>query len=244
MGWPNERKEILMKILVNGPSVARGNGSWPYILQDQIGCDIVNLAQAGCGNEYIYATTISELAQRQYDLVIVMWTDFRRMDVKVKDIKQFADTIYTSEYQSLQNDWPGKIIFPVNDQDYVEKDWIFGCGYINNHGESVKKFFGEFYKHTDYESHYYRSLTKILGLQSILKSMNQPYLFCSVREIKDLKSHSHIYNLLDQTAMIGQTPHKIAGEINSWADETHPGPEAHTEFVKSIISNLKERNLL
>ena len=237
-----------MKILVNGPSVARGAGSWPYILQEQleenIECDIINLAQAGAGNEYIYATTIAELAQRKYDLVMVMWCDFRRFDVKVRDITKFSDTTYTSLYQSRQNDWPSKVIWPENDQDYVEKDWVFGCGYINNEGESVRTLFDEFYKHTDYESHYHRGLTKIIGLQGVLKSMNQPYLFCSVRELKDLRVNSHLYDMIDKQNLVLQTPHKIAGEIDSWADETHPGPEAHTEFVKYLVANLKERNLV
>jgi len=237
-----------VKILVNGPSVARGAGSWPYILQEQleenIECDIINLAQAGAGNEYIYATTIAELAQRKYDLVMVMWCDFRRFDVKVKDITKFNDTTYTSLYQSKQNDWPSKVIWPENDQDYVEKDWVFGCGYINGDGESLKPLFKEFYDHTDYESHYHRSLTRIIGLQGILKSMNQPYLFCSVRELKDLRVNSHLYEMIDKRNLVLQTPHKIAGEIDSWADETHPGPAAHTEFVKYLVANLRERNLV
>lgn len=72
-----------MNILVSGPSPARGKGTWPYLLQERTNSELVNLAQAGAGNDYIYSSVMEELALRKYDLVIVMWSDFRRLDIKL-----------------------------------------------------------------------------------------------------------------------------------------------------------------
>ena len=58
-----------MKILVNGSSISRGPESWPYRLQEATGCDLLNLAQASCGYDYVFETTVTELAQESYDLV-------------------------------------------------------------------------------------------------------------------------------------------------------------------------------
>ena len=118
-------------ILVNGDSFSRGNISWAY----QLGIpqsDIVNLAQSGAGNNYICDTTIVELSKRTYDYVLIMWTSLDRYDLQIEDVSQFSKTFYTSQYQSSVNDWVEKIIDPVNDQDFVQKNWIFGCGHINN----------------------------------------------------------------------------------------------------------------
>ena len=120
-----------MRILVNGTSISRGPETWPYYIEEKLGTQIVNLAQAGSGNTYLHESTVSELGERPYDLVIIQWAYVNRLDFRVHDIAKFRDSTYTSEFQAKQNDWKGKVIIPVNDQDYVQKNWIFGCGYIN-----------------------------------------------------------------------------------------------------------------
>ena len=62
-----------MKILVNGGSISRGPGSWPYCIESELNAKLVNLSQSGSGNTYIHETTIAELAQRNYDLVLIQW---------------------------------------------------------------------------------------------------------------------------------------------------------------------------
>jgi hypothetical protein len=237
-----------MNILVGGPSPSRGEGTWPYLLQEYTGGNLVNLSQAGAGNDYIYSSVMEELAVRKYDLVVIMWSDFRRLDVKVSNINHFNTTQYTSEYQRKQNDWPSKVIYPVNDQDYVDPNWVFGCGYINtgnSESQTLANLFENYYKYTDYNSHYLRGLTRILGMQGFLKSMDIPYQFCFVRELRDLKTYPELYNLLDQSAMVNDiTVHTYATQLNSWFDPTHPGAEAHKLYVKDIINNLKQRKLL
>jgi hypothetical protein len=65
-----------------------------------------------------------------------MWSGLQRVDVQVEDINLFDQTVYTSYSQSKLNDWPEKIVYPINDQDYVEKNWVFCCN--NMHDEYLQ----------------------------------------------------------------------------------------------------------
>jgi len=232
-----------LKILANGPSVARGPGSWPYLLQEHYGADLVNLSQSGAGNTYILETTVSELAQRSYDLVAIMWTDLRRIDFKVKNIDYFSDTIYTSRYQKAQNDWPEKIVEPINDQDYVPDDWVFGSGYINTKDRCLIELFDAYYRHTDLNSQYSSSLIKMISMQSVLKQRNIPYVFCGVRPLARLERFDYLYDQLDWNNIINDfTPHHVAERDNCWEEDgLHPGPAAHREFADHMIRHLNER---
>ena len=186
------------KLLVNGCSFSRGPNSWPYWLS---GYDVVNLAQSGAGNTYMHDTTISELTNRSYDFVIVMWTGIHRIDIKVADISLFSKSPYTSQYQHQQNDWAEKIVIPINDQDYVEKDWVFGCGYINK-DPAIRdsKIFEQIYKHVDERQFCYGTLIKMISLQNFLKQMRIPYLFTFYQDYEQiLKMHPALYSALDQT---------------------------------------------
>ena len=71
-----------MKILVNGPSVTLGKDSWTHRLEEKTGFEIVNFSRINAGNKYIHDSTILEISQRKYDLVIISWTYFARMDVR------------------------------------------------------------------------------------------------------------------------------------------------------------------
>ena len=234
-----------MNILVNGPSVSRGPGSWPYLLQEHYNADLVNLSQAGAGNTYIHETTIAELAQRSYDLVAIMWGDQQRLDIKVKNIDYFHDTIYTSKFQKATNDWPEKIVEPVNDQDYVQDNWVFGCGYINTKDPCLVELFDSYYQHTDTDSRYFSSIIKMISLQGVLKNLGVKYVFCGTRTLPLLKRYEHLYNLLDWNCIINDlTPHHVAYLKNSWEeDQLHPGSVAHREFADHMIAHLRQHIL-
>jgi len=238
-----------MNILVNGTSISRGEGSWPYYLMDKLPADkfnLVNLAQAGSGNTYIHDSTLEEVACRPYDLVIIQWTYANRFDIRVKDIKNFSDTEYTSDYQSRQNDWPSKVIWPINDQDYVQKNWIFGCGYINqNKNDSIGKVFKEYYRVTKRSDQISASLIKIITLQNTLKAMNVPYLFTSYRPLPSIRRFEHLYKLIDwDNFFSGPHLHKIAKDNNQIDDTLHPYPEAHVSYADVLYNDLIERKLI
>jgi hypothetical protein len=228
-----------MNILVNGSSFSQGETSWPTLLQQELECDLVNLSVAGCGNEYIHETTIAELAQRKYDRVIIMWSPFDRRDFKVNDVYKFTTT-YTSKYQSTQNDWPAKSIHPVNDQDYVEKDWVFGCGYLNKDPDPMlEDLFGGYYRHTDRWQQFHSNLIRVISLQGFLKSINQPYLFTFARQFRQFPRFEHLYNLLDWDNIYTNDLQDICKEHNWFnPDGIHPSPEAHKYYAQEIIKLL------
>lgn len=230
-----------MKILVNGGSLSRGPGSWPYVVQQELNADMVNLSQAGAGITYVHESTIAELCRRKYDLVLLQWPPAIRLDYKVKDIDQFNQTIFTSNYQSQQNDWPEKVVYPINDQDYVEKDWVFGCGYILNHDQSLKTLFDPLYTHTSHNEHMYHMLIKLVSMQSYLKLNNIPYLFLFTRSLKLLPRFDHLNQQLDQSNMF-QDLHlpELSAELNSWdEDGLHPGKHAYEVYAHAVLLKIK-----
>lgn len=232
-----------MNILVNGSSFSRGPGSWPYIVQRTLDSELVNLSVAGAGTTYIHETTISELAQRNYDLTIIMWPPFDRVDFKVKDIEPFNGTIYNSLNQSLRNDWPDKVIWPVNDQDYVEKDWIFGCGYLNGETDAnLRAAFDGYYKNTDRSQQFYSSLIRVISLQSFLKSIGMPYLFTFARQFRQLARFDHLYTLLDWDNIHEVDLQSICRE-NKWFDPdgVHPGPQAYEYYANNVVEHLRNQ---
>lgn len=223
----------MTKMLINGCSFSRGPGSWPY----HLGYDIVNLAQAGAGNTYIHETTVSELARRSYDAVTVMWTAPQRIDLCVDNVDLFADSKYTSAYQSLQNDWPEKIVYPVNDQDYVEKNWVFGCGYVNGEPALNKtRVFESVYRYQTDTQFDQGFLIKMISLQNTLKQLDIPYLFTFYHPYFNSLKQYDLFKLLDQESIYNDTNITDIMRVNNWydTDGSHPSVDAHREWAKTI----------
>jgi hypothetical protein len=229
-----------MNVLVNGCSFSRGPTAWPYHLTD---VDVVNLACSGAGNDYIFNSTIAELGQRLYDFVVIMWTQPSRVDFKVNDMKQFSDSPYTSAYQSTRNDWAEKVIDPINDQDYIEKDWVYGCGFLNSDPALLKtKLFNQVYYYQDDAQFNHLTLVKMIALQNTLKQMNIPYLFTYFRDYESaLAKIPHLYNMLDQSNIYNDQNIYTITKENHWFDEdgVHPGLQAHQQWAKLINHRIK-----
>ena len=232
-------------VLVNGCSFSRGPESWPYHLQNLYNFTLVNLAQAGAGNTYIHESTVSELAKRKYDYVVIMWTGLSRIDFKIENTSLFVDSKYTSYYQKTRNDWEGKQIFPINDQDYVDNDWIFGCGVINREKALVdKKIFNELYRYIGVDQFVYHSLQKMISLQSFLKSQNIPYLFTFYQDYAhDLQLVPELYNLLDQKNIYNeQDIFDIANKYNDVDETVHPKTLTHSEWARLLKEFIDAKN--
>lgn len=235
-----------MNILVNGTSISRGKGSWPYYLQQSIdNSEIVNLAMAGAGNTYIHESTMSEIAQRSYDLVLIQWTYANRIDLRVSNIKQFADSEYTSDFQSRQNDWPDKKIFPINDTEYAQKDWIFGCGYINEKkDDSIARVFKEYYKRSSLNEYTESTLIKIISLQNTLVSLGVPYLFIEYREMTRFDRFDYLYKLINWDRFCYTHLFNIAEDRNALDDTLHPSLECQGIFAEHLYKELCDRKLV
>jgi len=224
------------KVLINGCSFSRGPDSWPYHLAKLNNYDIVNLAQAGAGNTYIQESTIQELSQRQYDLVIVMWSGLSRFDIKVENINYFSKTRCTSQYQKTRNDWKDKVIHPVNDQDYVDDNWVFGVGYINNDKELINTgLLDGIYKYLGSRQFEYHSLVKMISLQSFLKSQDIPYVFTFYNDYLALLSASPLYRLLDQRNMFtDKNIYTMAKKFGDLDETNHPMSTTHAQWAELL----------
>ena len=222
-------------VLVNGCSFSRGPDSWPYYLQSAYGFNLVNLAQAAAGNFYIHNATIYELGCRKYDLVLIMWSGLDRVDCQVDNIDFFHQTPHTSLTQSQQNDWPEKIVQPVNDQDYVEKNWVFVC---NGQDEFLKKikFCESQFKFVGYDQKIQQSLIHMISLQSILKQLKIPYVFSFYQNYLNQLSTNPLFHLLDSTCVCNNNNIDSIAQKNKWLaeDKRHPAPQAHAAWAKEM----------
>jgi len=237
--------DIMLKnkrVLVNGCSFSRGPGSWPYQLQDLMGFDLTNLAVASAGNHYIHDTTVSELSRSKYDFVIVMWSGLERVDVPVEDISMFDQCNTTSFQQSLKNDWPEKKIYPANDQDLVEKNWVF---VYPSQRQLQELKFAEFVKYQNYDTHRKQSMIYMISLQSILAQLQIPYVFCFYMDyVNELKKEKDLCDLIRwENICCEDNLHNLATRTNSFdLDGYHPGVQAHTEWANTLhkfIINLE-----
>jgi hypothetical protein len=222
------------RVLVNGCSFSRGPISWPYHLQKELKFNLVNLALSAAGNTYIHNSTISELSKRPYDFVFIMWTGLQRNDIQVENIS-FFDECVTSAKQVLLNEWEEKTVWPINDQDYVEKDWVF-VGMDNAFIQRIK--FSEYIKYRSRANETYQSLVQMVTLQSVLKQQSIPYVFSFYSDYgKELQKHTELYALLDQTCICQEhNITNIAQELNSYdIDGYHPGVEANQAWANQII---------
>lgn len=228
-----------VKILVNGASNSRGPGTWPYYLQDNLGCELVNLALANAGSTYVHETTITELSQRQYNLVLVMWPTLGRIDLRVADIDKYSDSTRTSLYQSKQNDWPEKIVEPVNDQDYVQKDWIFSTGFANA-TDSTSAFLNEYHNITNHTQLYHSEMIRIISTQAFLKTANIPYLFMFWKPFKKFSRFESLYKLIDWDNFYLDDDLQSIGQRNNWIDQDqlHLNPRAHEYYASLILNRL------
>lgn len=242
---------VKMRVLINGSSVSRGPGSWPYQIQSDFGSQPINLSQAAAGVNYIYETTIEELSQRKYDLVIVMWPPFDRWEYRVKNINAFSGTTYTSAFQRTMNDWPEKVIDTENDQDYVDPNWVFGAGYLFKAGgdldkskeqsttDNLQDLFHGYFEHVDYHSQSISSLTKIIGLQSFINSIGIPYVFGWNRPFKRYTRFQYLYDQIDWTHFHDKDLLSIAKDLNDWdLDGIHPGLRAHAEYGQQMLLKI------
>ena len=232
---------MIKNVLVNGCSFSRGPGSWPYHLQKNLNFNLVNLSQAAAGNLYIHNATISEITKRSYDLVIIMWSGLERVDVQVENISLFSQTALTSYSQSKLNDWPEKIVYPVNDQDYVEKNWVLAAGNTDEYLKSIK-FADTQYRYVGREQAIQQSLIHMISLQSVLKQMNIPYFFTFYRNyIPTLEKHFLFQHLDTNNMYTDQTIQDIANKHNSFApDKQHPGDIAHKMWADLLEPKLYE----
>ena len=228
-------------ILVNGCSFSCGETSWPYHLQKMYEFNLVNLAQPAAGNLYIHNSTYTELSKRKYDFVFIMWSGIERVDFQVDDISLFDDISYTSQKTSMLNDWPKKVIFPLNDQDYVEKNWVFACNYEDEKLRKIK-FCETNFKYQGTEIKAIQTLIYMISLQNILKQLNIPYVFSFyINYLASLKQYD-LYKFLDlKNICVQDNIFSIALKNKQYDNTYHPTSNIHAMWAE-ILKNFIEEN--
>ena len=227
-------------ILVNGCSFSCGPVAWPYYLQQNLDCNLINLAVSAAGNRYIHDSTIRELSKRQYDYVFIMWSGLQRNDIQVDNINIFKEAV-NSRNQSGENDWEDKVVYPVNDQDYIEKNWVFAA--LDNPFLKSAKFC-EYIKYRGIDIEVQDSLMYMITLQSVLKQLNIPYVFSFyMNYLETLKKHKELFALLDlNNICLDGNINDIAREINSYREDGfHPGAEANITWANNLTKFINAK---
>ena len=74
-----------MKLLAVGDSFTYGeelsdiNNSWPFLLGNKLGYEIINLAKPGSGNTRMVRHAVEQI--NNYDLIIIAWSHFARTEL-------------------------------------------------------------------------------------------------------------------------------------------------------------------
>ena len=206
-----------MKILTNGCSFTARSPypTWPYLL----GTDVVkNLAEHSAGNQWICASTIAELSENSYDLVLVMWSGLERLDWTVEeDVYQ-----QSTGFKSVNN---------------------FGIHYLHNEQDLFKQVSIA----SGHRERVFNSLMQIISLQSYLQAHDINYKFMSYMNVwEDVYSLGFEY--LDRQIDFGQwifTDNHRNGlfELSQdsklyIADGYHPNEQAHQQWAELIRKSI------
>lgn len=225
-----------MKIVVSGTSIMMNNLSFVRIMQKRLGCEIMNLARVGCGNQYIHDSVIAEVTERPTDLVMVQWTVPNRVEFRTQyDTGLFDWEMYggNSNEHLLQRDWmwphtPDHTV--PSPETAVSKNAMF---------ESRFKFTPGVY------ANHQTMLTQIISLQSVLKSYNIPYVFIFYRKLLQLKQFTQYYDRIDWSNVHDQNLFRISKDRGWWNDDSyHPTASAYEYYADEMIKYLNTKNLI
>jgi hypothetical protein len=206
-----------MRILTNGCSFTASSPfkTWPYLL----GTDTVkNLAQHSAGNQWICDSTIAELSENSYDLVLVMWSGLDRLDWTVEE------DIYNQStgFKSVNN---------------------FGIHYLHNEQDLFKQISVAI----EHRERVFNSLMKIISLQSYLQARNIKYKFMSYMNVWE-EVYGLGFEYLDRQINFNHwifTNDNRDGlfELSQdsklyIADGYHPNQTAHEQWAELIKKNI------
>lgn len=226
-----------MNILVNGSSVSHGLETWPQYLQQLTGHNITNLALAGAGNTYVSESTIAELAEKKYNLALIMWVEHNRLDIKINDVENiFEDVKFTSLYQS-------QFTPDLVSRNAIQKDWVFSTAYLGKPpAENTNALFKGYYDYSDHNQRIFSSLIKIISLQSVLKTLNIPYIFMSFKPMVGLHRFPHLYGMLDWANIDRECfLHTLAVKNKMWNNEEHhPTAKAHQMYAEYLVQRIQQ----
>lgn len=156
-----------MNLLVSGCSFTSDPHGWQTQLEQRY-ASIVNLAHPAVGNTYIANTLQDQCLVKRYDMVLVMWSGYSRIDIP-------------SQWRHRRCDDYEWFVQQCHSRSGIE--WMLSGGY--NAGWrackdiDVRELFQRLYLEMDLAQLAYMTLKNILNTQQLLKSLDQPYKFMS-----------------------------------------------------------------
>lgn len=217
-----------MEILVIGCSCCLGaecsnpdDAAWPAVLAKQTGHSVTNLSELGGSNDMIFRKAMETVAQRRYDLAIIVWSDMSRMEV-----------FY---HHQDDRDIRKKMNMPVD----------IGPGPVSiNHTFSDLPWLKDYYAmHYDQQYVFQRWLCQAVALQEFFKSQGQRFLYTTAFEIESYLKQFPTLPLikrLNKKCWI-DWPH---GNISTWARDLPRYPYGHvTEDGHQLIAQRMQEYL-
>jgi|688.fasta_scaffold310277_2 hypothetical protein len=206
-----------MKILTNGCSFTAHSPylTWPYLL----GTDAVkNIAQHSAGNQWICNSTIAELSENSYDLVLVMWSGLERLDYTVEE----AVYLKSTGFKSVNN---------------------FGIHYLHNEQDAYKNLSVD----TGQRERVFNSLMQIISLQSYLQAHNINFKFMSYMNFwedvyrlgfeyldRQIDFSHWIFTDNDRNGLF-----ELSQDSKLYiADGYHPNQQAHEQWAELVRKNI------
>jgi hypothetical protein len=232
-----------MKLLVCGSSVVMSDmtsddapKTWVYYLQQKLDCKIVNIARAGCGNQYMHDAVLAEVTERHYDLVLVSWNIADRVEVRTNlniESDDWALIGGNPHYEYMQRNW----MWPHTTEELI-KD--------KNCSEAKNEYFkARFDLIPGYDITHQTMLTQVLSLQSTLKQYCIPYMFTFYRKLLKLSKFDSYYKRIDFDNILDESMYRFAKNINQWDSTTlHPTSEAHAAYATIVHEFLSTKNLI
>ena len=232
-----------MRILVCGSSVVMSDmtsddapKTWVYYLQQKLDCKIVNIARAGCGNQYMHDAVLAEVTERHYDLVLVSWNIADRVEVRTRlNIEMDDWTLIGGNPHSehMQRNW----MWPHTADEIIKKK---DCIAAKN-----EYFKSRLHLLPHYDVHHQTMLTQVISLQSTLKQYCIPYMFTFYRKLLKLSKFDSYYNRIDFNNILDESMYRFAKNNNGWNTSTlHPTSAAHAAYATIVHEFLSTKNLI
>ena len=232
-----------MKVLVCGSSVVMSDmtsddapKTWVYYLQQKLDCKIVNIARAGCGNQYMHDAVLAEVTERHYDLVLVSWNIADRVEIRTRlDLEMDDWTLIggNPHYEHMQRNWmwPHTTDEIINHEDCIQSK--------NNYFKSRLHIL------PGYDVTHQTMLTQVISLQSTLKQYCIPYMFTFYRKLLKLSKFDSYYNRMDFNNILEESMYRFAKNKNQWDSTTlHPNSAAHAAYADVVHEFLSTKNLI
>lgn len=241
-----------MELLVGGCSFTADNQGWQSQLSPMYPI-ITNLAYPAAGNNYIANVIQDRCLRKHYDMVLVMWSGYSRLDIPSQWRRR----------RQQNYEW-----FITTERTGMPVEWMLSGGY--NAGwraakdDDVREIFQRLYMEMDFQQLAYLTLKNILTTQQLLKSLQQPFRFMSFVNFWDndrpqqtfqsfyyddppistWPNLQHLVDSIDWRCWIFDSGrngiYERCIDINDLAeDELHPGCSAQRDWGDKILQHLK-----